>query len=80
MIETIRETTWHDEVAKRFFVIPKGTQGFILRKGHVDELDEEERWLLTRAKSHYKKREQNGIFVYLERKYRWLNHGSYKRV
>lgn len=80
MIETIRDTTWHEE-GIGCLVIPAGTQGFILTKAHFHELeDEQEKFALERAKRHYKKNERRGVFVYLERKYRWLDHGSYRKV
>jgi hypothetical protein len=80
MIETTKDTTWHDEKAGVFFVIPSGTQGFILTKSHFYELEDDEKIDLERAKRHYKKNERRGVFAYIERKYRWLNHGSYRKV
>ena len=80
MIETLKETIWHEE-GRGFFTLPPGTQGFILTKSHFQELeDEDERFALERAKRHYKKNEIPGVFAYIERRYRWLNKGSYKRI
>ena len=80
MIETTRETRWH-EADGSVLTLPPGTQGFILTKSHFHELEDEGLKIdLERAKRHYKKNERQGVFAYIERKYRWLDKGSYKRI
>jgi len=70
-VVTVVDTLWHKE-GEGSHIIPAGTEAFVLTKDHLETLEEELQWELKRVRSMYKKREIDGVFIYLQGKYRWM--------